>query len=79
MRTAIVGAGSLGTIIGAFIAKGGKQVDLFDAFQDNVDALNKIRRHRHRRNRTERPGEGVHPSADDRRLRPRLCVDEADQ
>jgi 2-dehydropantoate 2-reductase len=42
MRTAIVGAGSLGTIIGAFIAKGGKQVDLFDAFQDNVDALNRF-------------------------------------
>ena len=40
MRTAIVGAGSLGTIIGAFIAKTGKQVDLFDAFQENVDALN---------------------------------------
>ncbi len=40
MRTAIVGAGSLGTIIGALITKTGKQVDLFDAFQENVDALN---------------------------------------
>ena len=28
MRTAILGAGSLGTVLGAFIAKAGKQVDL---------------------------------------------------
>ena len=42
MRTAIVGIGSLGTIIGALMIKGGKQVDLFDSFQDNVDALNKL-------------------------------------
>lgn len=40
MRTAIVGIGSLGTIIGALIAKGGKPIDLFDSYKDNVDALN---------------------------------------
>lgn len=41
MRTAIVGAGSLGTIIGALITKGGKQVHLIDSFKENIDALNR--------------------------------------
>lgn len=40
MRTAILGAGSLGTIIGALIAKSGRQIDLIDSYQENVDALN---------------------------------------
>jgi 2-dehydropantoate 2-reductase len=40
MRAAIVGIGSLGTIIGALITKGGKRIDLFDSYKDNVDALN---------------------------------------
>ena len=40
MRAALVGIGSLGTIIGALIAKGGKQIDLFDSNKENVDALN---------------------------------------
>lgn len=40
MRTAILGAGSLGIIIGALIAKSGRQVDLIDSYRDNVDALN---------------------------------------
>ena len=40
MRTAILGAGSLGTIIGALIAKSGHQIDLIDSYQENVDALN---------------------------------------
>lgn len=40
MRTAILGAGSLGTIIGALITRGGKQIDLIDANKQNVDALN---------------------------------------
>lgn len=40
MRTAILGAGSLGTIIGAFITGNGKQVDLIDAYKEHVDALN---------------------------------------
>ncbi|MDR3589815.1 MAG: 2-dehydropantoate 2-reductase [Negativicutes bacterium] len=40
MRTAILGAGSLGIIIGALIAKSGRQIDLIDSYQENVDALN---------------------------------------
>jgi 2-dehydropantoate 2-reductase len=40
MRAAIVGAGSLGTIIGALINHAGKQIDLIDAYKDHVDALN---------------------------------------
>lgn len=40
MRVAIVGVGSLGTIIGALMSAKGKSVDLIDAYQDNVDALN---------------------------------------
>lgn len=40
MRTAIVGAGSLGTIIGAFIAKNGGQADLVDSYIKNVEVLN---------------------------------------
>jgi len=40
MRTAILGAGSLGIIIGALIAKSGQQIDLIDSYQENVDALN---------------------------------------
>lgn len=41
MRAAIVGAGSLGTIIGALITQAGMQMDLVDTYQDHVDALNK--------------------------------------
>lgn len=40
MRTAIMGAGSLGTIIGALIIRGGKEIDLIDSFKENVDVLN---------------------------------------
>ena len=40
MRTAILGAGALGIIIGARMTKNGKQVDLIDSFKENVDALN---------------------------------------
>src|ERR1700693_5601479 len=40
MRTAILGAGSLGIIIGALIAKSGRQIDLIDSYKENVDALN---------------------------------------
>ncbi|MDI6531059.1 ketopantoate reductase family protein [Bacillus mycoides] len=42
MRVAVLGAGSLGTIIGAFIAKGGENVELIDVNQAHVDALNKF-------------------------------------
>ncbi|HEY2024763.1 ketopantoate reductase family protein [Paraburkholderia sp.] len=41
MRAAIVGAGSLGTIIGALMNQAGKEVDLVDVYQDHVDALNR--------------------------------------
>ena len=41
MRAAIIGIGSLGTIIGALITKGGKRIDLFDSYKDNIDALNR--------------------------------------
>jgi len=40
VRTAILGAGALGIIIGALMTKNGKQVDLIDSYQENVDALN---------------------------------------
>ncbi len=40
MRTAILGAGALGIIIGARMAQHGQQVDLIDSFKENVDALN---------------------------------------
>ncbi|WP_404457616.1 ketopantoate reductase family protein [Oceanobacillus kapialis] len=40
MRIGIMGAGSLGTIIGAFISKGGHDVDLIDIFKEHVEALN---------------------------------------
>ncbi len=40
-RIAIMGAGSLGTVLGAFIAKNGRQIDLIDANGAHVDALNK--------------------------------------
>ncbi len=41
MRTAILGAGALGIIIGARMTQNGRQVDLIDSFKENVDALNK--------------------------------------
>ncbi len=40
MRTAILGAGALGIIIGARMTKNGRQVDLIDSFTENVAALN---------------------------------------
>lgn len=40
-RLAIMGCGSLGTILGAYISKSGRQVDLIDANKAHVDALNK--------------------------------------
>jgi len=39
-RIAIMGTGSLGTILGAYITKGGKRIDLVDANRAQVDALN---------------------------------------
>lgn len=40
MRMALVGAGSLGTIIGALITKGGQDIVLVDSNKDHMDALN---------------------------------------
>ncbi len=40
MRTAILGAGALGIIIGARMAQNGSQVDLIDTHRENVAALN---------------------------------------
>lgn len=40
-RIAIMGAGSMGTVLGAYISKAGRQVDLIDVNRAHVDALNK--------------------------------------
>lgn len=40
MRLAIMGAGSIGTVLGAYIAKSGRQIDLIDANREHVNALN---------------------------------------
>ncbi|MCI3196425.1 2-dehydropantoate 2-reductase [Bacillus sp. HU-1818] len=40
MRIAVLGAGSLGTIVGAYLAAGGMNVELIDTYQAHVDALN---------------------------------------
>lgn len=40
MKIAIMGAGSLGTIIGAFMTEGGETVDLIDINEDHVNRLN---------------------------------------
>lgn len=40
-RVALMGAGSLGTIIGALVAKNGGQMTLIDANREHVDALNR--------------------------------------
>ncbi|MBS6522850.1 MAG: hypothetical protein KH361_06830 [Clostridiales bacterium] len=39
-RIAVMGAGSLGTILGAYLSKAGRDVVLIDAYQAHVDALN---------------------------------------
>jgi 2-dehydropantoate 2-reductase len=40
MRIAVMGAGSLGTIVGAYLAHGGMDVELIDSYKDHVDRLN---------------------------------------
>lgn len=40
MRIGIMGVGSLGTILGAYLNKSGLKVDLIDANREHVDALN---------------------------------------
>ena len=39
MRIAIYGAGSLGTILGAYIAKGGVAIDLINRNKAHIEAL----------------------------------------
>lgn len=41
MRTAIYGAGSLGTVLGAYLSKAGVRVDLINRNRAHVEALNK--------------------------------------
>ena len=41
MKTAIYGAGSLGTVLGAYLAKAGVDVDLITRNREHVLALNK--------------------------------------
>lgn len=41
MRAAVMGAGSIGTILGAYIAKAGREIDLIDINVENIAALNK--------------------------------------
>ena len=40
MRLAVMGAGSLGTVVGALIAKSGQDVVLIDVDAKNIEALN---------------------------------------
>ncbi len=40
MRIAILGAGSLGTIVGAYLSDGGMDVELIDTYEAHVQALN---------------------------------------
>lgn len=42
MKIAILGAGSLGTVIGALLTQNGCEVDLIDSFRENVEALNRF-------------------------------------
>lgn len=41
MRMGIMGVGSLGTILGAYISKKGYNIDLIDPYQEHVDTLNR--------------------------------------
>lgn len=41
MRVAIYGAGSLGTVLGAYITKAGEQIDLINRNKAHIEALNK--------------------------------------
>ena len=45
MRSAIYGAGSLGTVMGAYLTREGVQVDLINRNHAHVDALNKSGAH----------------------------------
>ena len=40
MKIALMGAGSVGTIIGALLSKGGEDIVLVDSYAEHVDVLN---------------------------------------
>lgn len=40
MRVAIYGSGAMGTVLGAFLAKNGQEVDFIDSYEAHVKALN---------------------------------------
>lgn len=44
-RIAIMGAGSLGTVLGAYIARAGKNVVLIDPYEEHIRALNEMGAH----------------------------------
>lgn len=44
-RIALMGAGSLGTTLGAFLSKAGHDITLVDSYKEHVDALNKTGAH----------------------------------
>ena len=39
MKIAIVGCGAMGTIMGAYLSKGGLNVEMVDAYKEHVQAL----------------------------------------
>ena len=39
MRIALIGAGAIGTILGALISEGGEDIELVDTYQEHVAAL----------------------------------------
>ncbi|MBP7094453.1 MAG: ketopantoate reductase family protein [Spirochaetia bacterium] len=41
MKLCIYGTGSMGTVLGAFLARAGREVDLVDAYEEHVAALNR--------------------------------------
>ena len=68
MKIAIVGAGSLGTIIGALLTKGGRDVTLVDANEEHVKALNEKGAQIVGFLEDDRPGQGDHAGPDGRNL-----------
>jgi len=45
MKIAILGCGAMGTVLGAYLVKGGLEVELIDSFKDHVKALNESGAH----------------------------------
>ncbi len=42
MRTAVYGCGAMGTVLGAFLTKGGIDVDMIDIYEAHVNKLNEV-------------------------------------